>query len=164
MKYFINKWFNENTTDYELNNIRDSYWESLKNISNKFPKQIYDLAFKINLHDGIIFKITIDKNNLALELFIRIGDLQRGYENLQLKYSDVILKDLSENELKIIFNEEIEILYDEISLSENGFLHNLLFSDHEEIKIVFKSLEISRKKVPERIIKIKEKVFRVIST
>lgn len=158
MKYFTNKWFDVDTSDDELNTIRDSYWESLRKISNKFSNQIFDLAFNTNLHDGIIYKIISDRNNSTMDLFIRIGDLQSGYEDLEIKYLNISFNNLSDNILKdIIDNEDFEILYDEISLKGKDFLHCILFENHKEIELLFGSLEIFKKKVPDRIIR--EKSF-----
>jgi len=161
MKYFTNKWFDENTSDDELDAIRNSYWDSLKKTSNKFSNHLNNLAFNTNLHDGIIYRIILDKKNSKLDLFIRIGDLQDGYEDLQIKYQNFSLDKLSKNMLKdIIDKKDLEILYDELSLKNGGFLHNLLFSNHKEIKIFFSSIEISKKKFEDRSINEKSFIIR----
>lgn len=157
MKYFTNKWFDENTSDDELNTIRDSYWESIKKISNKFSNQLFTLAFNTNLHDGIIFKVIIWESNSTIDLLIRIGDLQNGYEDLQIKYFNAAIDKSIEVMLKDIINDEdLEILYDEISIKGKDFAHSFLFSNHNEIAIVFSSLEITKKKVVDRSIGQKE--------
>ena len=109
---------------------------------------------KINLHDGLIRCIALDRAARSLSISLRCGDLQVGYFDADLVYADVDLKLLDPDVLDAVATDPAtELLYHEIDLELPGlFVHRMIFSPRpmREIQIVFRGVKVWTKPRPDR--------------
>ena len=145
MKYFSQDWHSGNLSSAESDAIRDAYWVEIEAIKSKLPQEILELATKINLHDGIVRHITLEKAAKRLTMALRCGDLQVGYFDIEIMYIDVEITNVDSSLLKIIATDaETELLYDEIGIaSANRFVHRILFYPYREIEVIFGKLKFA---------------------
>ncbi len=142
MKYFTEDWCFGKLDDQEWETIERNYHSYIESIYDSLPVTLKILVKNLNLHDGIIKKISFLKKENAFELEGVFGDLGFGYFGLTLKYNDVI--PLNEALLKSTFEDKrLEILSNEIEiLDENKYSHKIIFDNGKEFEIKFKNLEL----------------------
>ncbi len=142
MKYFTKDWCFGKLDDKEYENVERNYQKYIENIYEDLPATLKILIKNINLHDGIIKKVTFLKKENLFELEGIFGDLNFGYFGLTLKYYEIKL--LSQDLLKSIFeNKNLEILSNEIEkLNRQKYSHQIIFDNGHEFEIEFKNLEL----------------------
>ena len=140
MKYFTKEWCFGDLDDDVVEERLEKYREYIKNIYSGLPFVLKILAKDLNLHDGIIKKITYSNTKFMLEGIF--GDLQIGYFFLKIKYLN-IFPIFNSHLISVFKNKTLEILSDEIEIVQEGhYIHKLLFSTKQEIEIAFKDLAI----------------------
>jgi hypothetical protein len=156
MKYLTKAWRSGSLPDSEVDRLRNNYWEYIEKNKNSFPTGIRLLATEINLHDGQFTSVVVNQSAKTLNMSLVVGDLQVGYEDLELKYSIVDFTRLSIDALRFLANsEQTEFLYDEIENLGNGnYEHRISFWPDSELSIQFKAVEIIRQPRKDR-----ERVF-----
>ena len=143
MKYFTQHWHDGGMTDEESDAIAAAYADYRATLLPRMPPAVQELATAINIHDGLIEIAVFDRAAQHLRLELLIGDLQEGYANIHLCYSNAsfeiaTLKDVA-------CDSESEALYDEIDVQPEGrFEHRVLFWPYREIVISFGSLVLTR--------------------
>jgi hypothetical protein len=103
MKYFTKAWARGGLTDEQwLANI-EAHRARIEEITPQLPPHVRKLAtHNINLHDGLIRRVALDRPARRLAISMRCGDLQVGYFDIDLAYSDVDLNLLNAKVLKAI--------------------------------------------------------------
>ncbi len=145
MKFFTREWHAGEMSDEESERIVSDYWAYIDTLLPSLPPSVATLAREINLHDGLIHRVLIQPEQKQLELGLRCGDLQVGYFNLDLTYSEVRMDLLDIPFLQgLAQNRQTEMLYDEVDLEDDDYVHRLLFWPEGEIAIVFRGLQIVR--------------------
>ena len=152
MNYFTKEWVSGTLPDEEWEKAHVLYLEYIESILPRLSSSVAKLAKEINLHDGLIRKCIIDRQAAKLNLILRCGNLQSGYSDISLHYSNV---EFSMEELttlaELTRSRQVELLYDEVDLNESSyFVHRLLFSSLDEISITFAQLEIKKENQPNR--------------
>ncbi len=165
MKYFTKEWVNGNLSDEECDCIRKEYLSYMNRVKESLPLSVRSLATEINIHDGLFTSVIMDTQNILLKLELLIGDLQVGYEDLTLKYSDVDFSLLDTSLLETLANSsETEALYDEVEDVGNGlYQHRIIFWPGGHLCIQFKNLEVQRVPRKDREIAKNNKVFKKIT-
>jgi len=152
MKYFTQEWAYGGLADADAEKVRSSYWRYIDSIMPKLTAPVIELAKHTNIHDGLIRYVVVDRQDEELLLALRCGDLQMGYYDLDLTYSNVEfnLDDIVAL-ASVSRNRKTELLYDEVDINEhNKFMHRILFNPENEISIVFTGLEIKKEDRPDR--------------
>ena len=112
--------------------------EVLPRLSNGAERLLRD----INLHDAQIrFFEQRPANVLAIGALI--GDLQVGYESIELRFveSRIRLEPGSTLDSLKLLDSRTQILYDEVDIEADGlFVHRVLLSPRGEYEVVFSSL------------------------
>ncbi len=145
MKYFAREWATGELSDEESERIVSDYWVHIDTLLPSLPPAVAALARDINLHDGLIHRVLVQPEQRRLELELRCGDLQVGYFDLDLIYSEVRMDLLDIPLLQALARDrQTEVLYDEVDLDESNYVHRILFWPEGEIAIVFRSLQVIR--------------------
>ena len=103
------------------------------------PPSVRELATTAALHDGQIQGWELVQGVLNTEMIV--GDTQAGYSCLALTYTsaEVTPGGLLESEL----TGDVEVLYDEITLTPNGrWEHRLLLWPYREVTIAFAEVRL----------------------
>ena len=143
MKYFTKEWCFSNLEEAEIGKRIKSYKDYIDKIYEKLPFTLKILAKTLNIHDGIIKKVTFDMANDMLILEGVFGDLQVGYFSLKVNYINV--SNINTDVLISNFrNQKVNVLSDEIEMiSKNRFSHKMFFSTKKETEILFEDMEIA---------------------
>jgi hypothetical protein len=146
MKYFTENWHKGEFSELKTETIRQAYWQHLQTLQSRFSEQVFELANKINLHDSLIRKVISNTKDHTLLLELMCGDLSTGYFELELKYKGVDLMTSDLNILRTVtLEKKNEILYDEVDVSQEGYIHRLLFWPYREIDINFTELSLRKR-------------------
>ncbi len=168
MRYFTPAWLSGDLSDDEYDAVLARYRAHLAAIEPQLPAAVRALATEVNLHDGRIRQVALDRRNRTLRLALRCGDLQAGYFDLELEYQGVLLDRLDVETLRAIaLDPTSEALYDEVDvLDEEAFTHAIIFwseqyrwLDCREVTVAFHGLEIARKPAAVREIRAEQSRF-----
>ena len=132
-----------------------AYAARIQEIRPQLSPELIELATnKINLHDGLIRRIALDRPARSLSINLRCGDLHVGYFDVDLVYADVDLDRVDPDLLNAIAADPTtELLYHEIDLKLPGLLvHRMIFSPKpmREIQIVFRCVKVWTEPRPDR--------------
>jgi hypothetical protein len=152
MKFFTAAWIQGELSDEEAEAVAPAYWAYLATLAERMPATVYTLAHGVNIHDGRIRAVVFDRHRATLTLSMRCGDLQAGYFDLDLVYSDVVLTDGTVSILReLARTADAEALYDEVDIGDaQSWLHRILFWPDREIAVTFGRLALRLEPVPER--------------
>jgi hypothetical protein len=157
MKYFTEAFVFGGLTDDQCLVASDTYRARLEEIEPQLSPEVRELATSMNLHDGLIRHVALDRAARSLSLGIRRGDLQVGYFDVDLAYADVDLNLLNPAMLEAIAADpKTELLYNEFDLGSAGrFVHRIIFWPRpmREIEVVFGSVKVSTEPQPDREIR-----------
>ncbi len=142
MKYFTAQWHSGELSDRAYEAAVTAYEARLRSIEPTLPPSLRLLAREVSLHDGLIEKARVSSHSLAL--WLRIGDLQRGYTSIRLAYAGVFQPTVLLRSLRQLALSEDELVSDEIDVSSEGFVHRLFFSEGIELEVSFKALRVGQ--------------------
>lgn len=147
MKFFTRNYHNSEGDEDSYLKIHLEYANHLKSITPSLTpnvKTYLKLEIQTNrLHDAKFVRGKYDQTKKKLILTLRCGDLQAGYYDLDISYSDVGI-DLDLGEVKRILDaDDTEILSEEIDYSEESKKqqHQLIFYPDGEMEISFEDIE-----------------------
>ncbi len=148
MKFFSRSWAGGKMKDREASAVARAYQTHVDEILPDLPATVQTIARGVNIHDGLIRSIQVNRRPGTLILRLRCGDLQGGYFDLDLRYSSVDFTSSNLADLAAIAaDERTEALYDEVDRTESAeprlAVHRILFWPRGEIEIVFGALALS---------------------
>lgn len=139
------RWFDRQGLQREA--ARADYWRHVEELRPQLPEAVRRLALDINLHDAKIAQW--ETNEGVLRAGFKWGDLQVGYWLSTLTYEAAQVR-LAAGEAHWLDDPEIEVLYDEVDVGDDGrFEHRLLFWPRGEIAIRFRSLALETEPLQE---------------
>jgi hypothetical protein len=143
MKFFTKSFYTGRLTEKEFANKIIQYQENLHSIDPFITDEIKKFIKEVNVHDALTKKICINRNPGDLRLELRCGDLQVGYYDVHVSFKEVKISDVVINRWREILNDkDVEILADEINLTEKGkFSYGLIFSSYKDICFEFENLK-----------------------
>ncbi len=145
MSFFTRQWTNGELTEEEFEAAIPAYADHLDQIAGQFTDGVRSLAQEVNLHDGQIESWSYDRGAATFSIRILIGDLQRGYEWLDLDYrgADVVP---SEGVLRQIGLDQdgSEVLWDEVHVVGSRFEHRVLMWPEGEWLVRFAEVSVTR--------------------
>jgi hypothetical protein len=152
MRFFTPAWHRGDLSDDESEAVMRRYTEHITSLATTLPSAMRELAMGLNLHDGRVGRVVVDRRRRRVSLTLRIGDQQSGYSNLQLRYDSVALSRLDTRTLRAVVEDPAsELLYDEVDRSDHGrFIHRMLFIPYRDVEIDFEQLSIAREACADR--------------
>ena len=153
MRYFTPAWHSDGDA---TRHPGKEYKAHVAALLPQMPPDVRTLATRVNIHDGLLWRMAADEARGALSLTLRCGDLQRGYFDLGLEYAGVCFSPaLSEGlsglagqptdrDLQYIPRRS-EALYDEVAREGEAWVHRILFisrGDYLELTVHFKGLQV----------------------
>lgn len=101
------------------------------------------LVQDVNLHDAVPKNCTVDEPTIMLQFVA--GDLQRGYEFVDLTYSEARVSGATVADVRRwLTDPSAEVLYDEVDLEEGRFVHRYLVNPGREFDVRFSGVELRR--------------------
>jgi hypothetical protein len=101
------------------------------------------LVHDVNLHDAVLKDCTVDDPTIMLRFVT--GDLQRGYEFVDLTYSEAHVSGATVADVRRwLADPSAEVLYDEVDLEEGRFVHRYLVHPGREFDLRFCGVELRR--------------------
>lgn len=143
MQFFTPAWHGGDLTDEEANAVPARYASHLDELLPLMPPPVYALARGINIHDGLLRRVRVERATSTVAASLRCGD-NRGYFDLELGYMGVQFDRSELQGLEAVARDpESEALYDEIDYDPEGYwLHRILFWPYQEVSIIFQTLRI----------------------
>jgi hypothetical protein len=156
MKFFTRAWATGELTDEEYAKVPDAYWKYLAALH--LPPAVAAFS-KINVHDAHILAVDHQPEHSLLTLRLRCGDLQRGYSDITLVFSQVTV-DLGTVDtlrravrpacVEVLHDEIVEVLYDEVDFLAERFDYRMLFYPDGEVSVQFGKVDIIERPVEDR--------------
>src|SRR5262249_29728219 len=148
MKFFTRSWINGEMPDDRAAVVPDDYWRYLAAL--KLPPSIETLS-KVNPHDAYVLDVENPPDRSRLTLRLRCGDLQRGYSDVTLAFSQVTVDYMALDTLcRAVRPACVEVLYDEVDRSGECFEYRLILYPPGEVTILFQQVVVTERLVPER--------------
>lgn len=145
MRFFTREWHSGEMPDSEADAVGPAYRAHVQSVLHELPPDVRDLATKLNLHDARIARVTLDADQREVQLELRCGDQQRGYEDVTLAYQDAALSAASLRALREVTEGGAELLYDEVDVvGKRRFSHQVLFWPYREVGLTFSAVTIAR--------------------
>jgi hypothetical protein len=146
MRWFTRDFVTGGLSDEEWNQRRSAYATHLNSIVAGLADGADELLASVHLHDGQISEWTYRPGEL-LALTVLVGDLQRGYEWLTLRYRGARISGATPAELSHWWRagSGTEIVEEEVDRVDDGdYEHRLLLSPEGEFAVRFRSLSVER--------------------
>jgi hypothetical protein len=148
MKFFTRAWVNGEKSDDQAGALPEAYWHYLTTLD--LPSPIVALS-KVNPHDAYLVAQEHDPEHSRLTLQLRCGDLQRGYSDVTLAFSQVAVDRATLDTLRrAVRPASVEVLYDEVDRSGECFEYRLLLHPDGEVGIQFQQVDIAERPVADR--------------
>lgn len=150
MKWLTREWASGGLDDEEWDERWENYLAHNDEVLPRLGSGAERLVQDINLHDAQIHAFEHRADNVLVVRAL-IGDLQVGYEFIELAFLDshLRLEPGSTLESLRLLEDETEIAYDEVDVEANGrFVHRVLLWPRGEYEVVFASLSERREPAP----------------
>jgi hypothetical protein len=159
MRYFNGRWRDGELSDAEFDDVVTAYQEHLEAIAPKLPARLRELVKVVSLHDARVRRATLTAKSFVL--LLRAGDLQRGYCDVTLRYSDIASLVAQPSPSGVFEREDAEIIQDEIDIvGTTGQLeHRFLFAPEGEFVVRFRNFEYETTATHSRAFKRQRPVF-----
>ena len=148
MKYFTRGFINGAMSRNRMRKAISGYDRYISSLGLSPP---LDALARLNLHDGWILGCTHDGATGRLALRVRRGDLQVGYLDVTLRFSELIISEKSIHLLrKGVRRSNVEILATEPEKFERFYRYRLLLWPKGEATLAFKAVAIKSRAVSRR--------------
>lgn len=149
MRWFTREWATSVLDNDESERRAADYQQHVEAIRPHLQGGAEQLSY-LDLHDAQVRSCDLTDHD-ALRLHVLVGDLQRGYEWVSLRYDEAQLVGATIDDIRgwRITEPGVELLYDEIDVADNGrYEHRILVWPDGEFGIRFKSLRLTRDPAP----------------
>jgi hypothetical protein len=148
MKFFTQAWISGEMTEAQAATVPETYRCYLAALH--LPPAIAALS-QVNPHDAYLLGLEDQPQRSRLSLRLRCGDLQRGYSDVFLAFSDVKVDATSLDTLRrAVRPSRMEVLYDEVDRAGDCYDYRLVFFPDGEVSILFRQVEITEQPVADR--------------
>ena len=148
MKFFTRQWADGAMDDETADAVLPAYRHHLETLY--LNQSLKDLA-ELNPHDGYVLDAEHEPSTRSLRLQIRCGDLQAGYFDAELTFTDATITPADKATLADARHPAgFEILYDEVDREAGAFVYRLLLHPAGEISIRFRNVAIVRVPLADR--------------
>jgi hypothetical protein len=116
------------------------------------PARFRTFAETVDIHDGLVREIRLDRRAATLAIDLRVGDVQTGYFDLAIRYGGVDLGVLDERALAAIGRDvRAEALYHEVDVAPDGWYeHRWLWWPYRDLDVRFRDFEFATEPRPDR--------------
>lgn len=151
MRYFTRGWHEGDLDDDEADAVKAAYWARIATIEDRLPEPILRLARHVNLHDGVIEKVTWDPANESLVLDLVASALKspQQVQAVRIAFGGALMGEKRIDTLRDAARDrKSSILYWEIDVDDRGwspeapFVLRLLLWPRDELSIDFAELEL----------------------
>lgn len=142
MKWFTREWASGDLSDEEWDARALLYEAHLARIQPQLVNGAARLSDGVNLHDGKIHAFELRADGV-LRFRALIGDLEAGYEFVELDYREAEIRLDPGVNLKALrlLDPRTEILQDEVDIASDGrFAHRVLLWPEGEYEVLFSGL------------------------
>ncbi len=148
MKFFTRAWVDGEMPEEQADAVFDSYLRYIASL--RLPPTIVELS-DFYPHDAYVLGLEYEPDDSTLKLRLRCGDLQIGYSDVALAFSQVTVDPESLDTLRHALRpSEVEVQYDEVDRSDDRFEYRLIFFPDGEASIQFHEVSITRQSVATR--------------
>jgi len=148
MKFFTRAWTRGEMTEEQAAAVPGAYWRHVASLH--LPPTIAALS-ELNPHDAFVLGVDHEPEYSRITLRLRCGDLQRGYSDVSLAFSDVTVDLASLDSLRCAVRPaRVEVLYDEVDRLGDCFEYRLLLHAVGEASILFRQVELTEQFVTDR--------------
>ena len=144
MRFLTRAWHAGDLSDEESDAVGAAYRAHRAAVLPSLPPAVRRFAETVDIHDGLLQRVVLDRPERTLRLDLRCGDLQRGYFDLSLTYRGVRLDSLDAALLTVIAREPTpEALHvEEDAFADGAYVHRWLWWPfRRELDVVFGDLE-----------------------
>jgi hypothetical protein len=148
MKFFTRAWTSGEMTEAEAAAVPEIYGRYVATLN--LPPAIAALS-QVNPHDAFVMDVEHQPEQSRLTLQLRCGDLQRGYFDVTLAFSQVVVDGTALDTLRrAVRPARVEVLYDEVDRSDDCFEYRLLLYPDGEVSIRFRQVELTERPAANR--------------
>jgi hypothetical protein len=145
MKFFTREWLTGELTDETYERVIPAYNRHLAEILPRLTPTLRIFAKTENLHDALIRGIVVGSAQRMLQLYLRCGDVQYGYYDLDIHYKGIQADEVVIDTLALVAqNAHSEVLFDELDALDDAFVHSLIFHPGSEVSIIFEDFAYER--------------------
>lgn len=139
MRWLTREWAAGSLEEDEYDQRWSSYLAHRSEVRPRLHSGADRLLDSIHLHDGQVRSFD-DKPRDTLQVRVLTGDLQVGYEFVEMSYAEAELQldaGVTMRSLNL-FGSDVEIIYDEVDIASEGrFVHRVLLWPEGEYEVVF---------------------------
>lgn len=143
MRFLTSEWVSGGLTDEEWDDRWSAYQENQQAVLPLLSAGADRLLRDIHLHDAVPKECEIGDPTIVLRFVA--GDLQRGYELVELTYSDATVSGAVVGHVRDwLADSATEVVHDEVDLDGDGFVHRYLLHPWHEFDVRFSSVTLRR--------------------
>lgn len=153
MRYLTRAWNNGDLTEDEEEALEAAFRRHRAIILPQLPESLRRFAETVDIHDGLLRTVVLDRGAGTLRMSLRCGEFDGGYYDVDLTYVEVRLAHLDVPVLRVIASDpESEALYlEEDALEPGWYVHRWLWWPFgRELDVHFSALAFERTPRPDR--------------
>jgi hypothetical protein len=139
MRWLTREWASGGLGEIEYEERWSSYLAHRNEVRPRLTRGADRLLDSIHLHDGQVRSFDYRPRHM-LQVCVLIGDLQVGYEFVEMSYAEAELgleAGVTISSLNL-FGSDTEIIYDEVDTTSDGrFVHRVLLWPEGQYEVVF---------------------------
>jgi hypothetical protein len=161
VRFFKHNWFDDPKDEAR---VPVKYQKYLRRISAALPKQLRRFSREVNVHDGLFRQVVLRPRQASLTIKLRCGDLQVGYQDVDIIFGGVVLPPQDRRQLRLVANRKrTEVLDDEVDIAKEGtFEYRFTCWPDGEVSIGFQGFSYRKTPVKGREFVAANPRFRVI--
>lgn len=143
VRYLTRDWASGALSEAEWAERWEAFEDHRRSVAPTLDHGAEHLVIDINLHDAVAKACTIDGGSLAIRFVA--GDLQRGYEFVELTYLGATIRGASAEDIHAwLTAPETEVWYDEVDRRGERYIHRYLLHPDGEFDLEFSRLQVNR--------------------
>jgi hypothetical protein len=143
MRFFTPEWHEAELPQAETDAVFAAYDRHLETIWPRLHATLRLLAGALPLQNAVIRRVVLDRAARELRVELRAGDEETGYFDADLTYLAAIVDAADVQRLADAARDpESELLYDELDLGGDSYIHRFLFWPYRECEVLFDALAL----------------------
>jgi hypothetical protein len=143
MRFFTPEWHEAELPQADTDATFAAYERHLEAIWPRLHATVRVLAGGLPLQNALIRRVVLDRAAHELRLELRAGDEETGFFDADLTYLAAIVDAADVQRLaEAARDPDSELLYDELDLGGDSYIHRLLFWPYRECEVLFDALAL----------------------
>ena len=143
MRFFTRDWHSGTMGDEQAALAEVRYATRLAEIQTQLPQALRDRTESAVLHDAQFQRCTVNHRLRLVSFSLIGGDNQVGYRSIDLNYNGVDFSRLALDALRsAVADPDTEILYHELDVEGELFVHRYLAWPYQEFDIYFRDAQL----------------------